>query len=371
MKILVTGGCGFIGSFLVDRLVNDGHDVVVLDNLEKQVHPNGKPQYINDAANYIFADILNNDVIKNIMDSVEVVFHMASAVGVSQSLYEIEKYVKTNSLGTAKLLNFLANEEHNVKKIIVSSSMTLYGEGSYECPNCGLFYPKLRDDDQMKRKEWEIRCPKCGRISKPLPTKEDKPLNPASVYAITKRDQEELTMTIGKTYGIPTVALRYFNVYGPRQSLNNPYTGVTAIFSARLKEGKSPLIFEDGRQTRDFISVHDVIESNIMVMKNSNANYNSFNVGSGKPITILEVAKSIANLLDVKVEPKVLDEFRSRDVRHCFADISKIKKTIGFEPKISFEEGLKELVEWGKEETVNVNTDKAFEELKNKGISKI
>ena len=228
-------------------------------------------------------------------------------------------------------------------------------------------YPKLRGEEQLKRREWELRCPYCGEIVKPIPTSEEKPLHPTSIYAITKRDQEEMCLTVGRAYGIPTVALRYFNVYGPRQSLNNPYTGVCAIFSARIKNGKPPLIFEDGLQTRDFVSVHDVVRANILAMESSNANYEAFNVGTGKAISILKVAKTLIELYGSRIKPEITNKYRAGDIRHCFADISKIKK-LGYEPKVSFEEGMKELVEWASKIEARDRFEKAYKELEEKRL---
>jgi len=368
MRILVTGGAGFIGSHLVDKLIEMNYDVTVLDNLESQVHKE-TPNYLNSKAKYVFEDIRNKNILEKILKETEIIFHLASAVGVGQSMYEIEKYVEVNTMATSKLLDILVNKENNVKKLIVASSMSIYGEGSYKCETCGEVYPKLREENQLKNREWELKCPCCGKIVRPLPTNEDKPLHPTSIYAITKRDQEEMCLIVGKTYGIPTVALRYFNVYGPRQSLNNPYTGVCAIFSSRIKNNENPVIFEDGFQSRDFISVHDIVAANILAMKSSNANYKVFNVGTGKATTIKEIAELLIKLYNSNVKPEITDKYRAGDIRHCFADISRIKN-IGFEPKISLEEGMKELVEWSKKIKAENKFDKAYEELDKKKLIK-
>lgn len=366
MKVLVTGGMGFIGSHLVDALVKE-HEVVVLDNLEPQVHSK-EPEYLNNRSKYIFGDVRNKETLRNSIEGVEVIFQDAAAVGIGQSMYQVEKYVAVNTMATAKLLNILVNEEHEVKKLIVASSMSIYGEGAYECDDCGIVYPSLRSEEHLKRKEWEMRCPECGKIVKPISTSEEKPLHPTSIYAITKRDQEEMCLTIGRAYGIPTVALRYFNVYGPRQSLNNPYTGVCAIFSSRIKNNNSPLIFEDGLQSRDFVSVHDIVEANILAMNSSNANYEVFNVGAGKATNILETAQTLIKLYDKKLEPEITNKYRAGDIRHCFADISKIKNKLEYKPEVDLEKGMKYLVVWGeKEEAVN-KFEKAHEELLRRGL---
>ena len=368
MKILVTGGAGFIGSHLVDALAEE-HEVVVLDNLEPQVH-RGKPKYLNEKASYIFGDIRDREVLRKALEGVEVIFHEAATVGVGQSMYEIEKYVEVNTMATARMLDILVNEENEVKKLIVASSMSIYGEGAYECDNCGEVYPKLREEEQLNRREWELRCPYCGEFVKPIPTSEEKPLHPTSIYAITKRDQEEMCLTVGRAYGIPTVALRYFNVYGPRQSLNNPYTGVCAIFSARIKNGKPPLIFEDGMQSRDFISVHDIVQANILAMKRNSGDYEAFNVGTGKAMNIISVAETLINLYGANLEPKITNKYRAGDIRHCFADISKIRKRLGFEPKISFEEGMKELVKWAERMEAEDRFEIAKRELEERRLVK-
>lgn len=368
-KILVTGGAGFIGSHLVDKLVEVGHDVVVLDNLEPQVHSK-KPDYLNPKAEYIFEDVRNEELLRNLLSDVEIIFHQAAAVGVGQSMYEIKKYVDANTYATAKLLDILVNKENSVKKLIVASSMSIYGEGAYECEDCGIVHPKLRSEEQLKKKIWEVKCPNCGKEARPIHTPEDKPLHPESIYAITKRDQEEMCLVVGRAYGIPTVALRYFNVYGPRQSLNNPYTGVCAIFSTRIKNNNPPLIFEDGMQTRDFVSVHDIVQANILAMEKNSANYEALNVGTEKPISILKVAEVLIKLYGKDLKPEVTNKYRVGDIRHCFADISKMKSKLGYEPKISFEDGMKELVAWGEKVEAEDKFESAYEELRAKGLAK-
>lgn len=369
MKILVTGGAGFIGSFLVDKLVEKRHDVRIFDNLEQQVHQGKIPLYLNKKAEFIKGDVLDYEVLKEAIQDVEIIFHQAAMVGVGQSQYQVKRYTDANIRGTANLLDILVNEEqHDVKKLLIASSMSIYGEGSYECENCGLINPELRTEEQMKKKDWEILCPKCKKILKPIPTKEEKILQSNSIYAITKKVQEEMCLNIGKTYGIPTVALRYFNVFGPRQSLSNPYTGVAAIFLSRIKNSKAPIIFEDGKQSRDFISVHDIVDANLIAMEKNSANYESFNVGVGRQITILEIAEILKKLYNSNVQPKIVGKFRKGDVRHCFADISKIKKKLGFEPKIPFMEGMKELMLWSEGIKAEDKVEKATQELEEKGL---
>lgn len=368
MKILVTGGAGFIGSHLVDALVEGGHDVVIYDTLEQQVHQKKKiPDYLNKRAEFVKSDVRDKSKLKEVVMDVDIVFHQAAMVGVGQSMYQIEKYVDVNTCGTAKLLDILVNEEHSVKKLVVASSMSVYGEGKYICEECGVVYPKLRPKEQLKAREWEMKCPKCGKEVKTVPTDEAKPLHPTSIYAISKRDQEEMSLVAGRAYGIPTVALRYFNVYGPRQSLSNPYTGVCAIFSSRIKNNSNPIIFEDGWQSRDFISVYDIVQANILIMNKNSADYEVFNVGTGKPTSISEIAKVLIDLYGKNLNPEIVNKYRSGDIRHCYADVSKISK-IGFKPKIELAQGMKELVKWSEKVEAKDKFEQAQEELKRKGL---
>ena len=368
MKILVTGGAGFIGSFLVDKLVELGHGVTIFDNFEEQVHQGKEPDYLNKEAKLIRGDITNYEEIKKAIEDVEIIFHQAAMVGVGQSMYQISKYTKTNILGTANILDILADSKHNVKKLIVAASMSSYGEGSYKCEECGVVTPKLRPEEQLKNKGWEPKCPTCGKTLKPIPTPETKYQDCNSIYAQNKKDQEEMCHIIGRAYGIPTVALRYFNVYGPRQSLSNPYTGVAAIFMSRIKNNNQPITYEDGLQKRDFISIHDIVKANILAMEKSSANYESFNVGTGSPKTIKSIAETLAKLYGKDIKPKITNEFRKGDVRHCFPNITKIKSKLGFEPKVSFEEGMKELIEWARGAESVDKFEEASQELKNKGL---
>jgi dTDP-L-rhamnose 4-epimerase len=367
--ILVTGGAGFIGSFIVDELVRQGHDVRIMDWIDPQVHGKKLPDYLNRQAEFMRGDVRRPDDLWKALQDIDVVFHEAAAVGVGQSMYQISHYMNVNVMGTANLLNLLVDKEHSVKKLMVAGSMSSYGEGSYKCPKCGIVYPELRTEAQMATGQWELFCPKCGKVAKPVPTSESKSLDSTSIYAISKKVQEEMVHSIGKAYGIKTVALRYFNVYGPRQSLSNPYTGVAAIFMSRLKNGNPPIINEDGLQTRDFISVHDIARANLMAMNSSSADYESFNVGSCNPITIKYLAEYLAKLYGVNIKPEIVRKYRKGDVRHCFADISKIKSKLGFIPKIKFEEGMRELVEWSRKIEAVDRYEQAHKELREKGLA--
>ncbi len=366
-KVLVTGGAGFIGSFIVDELITRKHKVTILDNLDPQVHNGVVPAYLNKQAKFVKGDILDRKLLSSLVADSDVIFHEAAAVGVGQSMYQIEHYMDVNSQGTALLLDVLVNQKNSVKKLVVAASMSSYGEGLYECKKCGLIKPTLRLEEQMKEGRWELVCRKCGQEMKPIPTTEETIMDPNSIYALSKKNQEDMALMIGRTYGIPTVALRYFNVYGPRQSLSNPYTGVAAIFMSRLKNNNKPVIYEDGMQTRDFVSVHDIVQANMLAMESEAANYNVFNVGTGIPRTIKSIAEDLSRLLGKKISPDITNKYRKGDVRYCYSDISKIKK-LGFKPKTSFEDGLKELIVWSSDIKADDKFEQAATELKNKGL---
>jgi dTDP-L-rhamnose 4-epimerase len=354
-SVLVTGGAGFIGSHLVDGLIEEGYQVRVFDSLDTQVHGTRQevPEYVNTEAELVVGDVRDRAALAKALDGIDIVFHCAAAVGVGQSMYEIRRYTEANTLGGANLLDILANEEHGVERLIVASSMSIYGEGKYECDDCGVAYPQLRSEEQLRERRWEACCPDCGKEMRPLPTDESKPLYPSSIYAVTKRDHEEMFLCFGRAYRIPTVALRFFNVYGTRQALSNPYTGVAAIFSARILNGQPPVIYEDGLQSRDFIHVRDVVQANLLAMEREEANYEVFNVGTGRPLTVLEIAQVlIDSLADGQMEPEIAGRYRRGDIRHCFADIGKIERRLGFTPQVSFEDGISDLVSWVKKQRV-------------------
>jgi len=271
-------------------------------------------------------------------------------------------------LATATLLDVLVNERIELARLVVASSMSIYGEGRYRCARCGPVSPSVRPDAQLARHDWEMRCPACGGASSPQPTDEEKPLIPTSVYAVSKRDQEELCLTVGRSYRIPTAALRYFNVYGPRQALSNPYTGACAIFSARIKNRRPPILFEDGLQTRDFIEVRDITQANLLAMAHPGAVDGAFNVGTGRPTTILDVARTLARLYGVDVEPEVVQRYRAGDIRHCVADVSKLR-ALGFAPSVSLEDGLRELVAWGRTVEAEDRVEAAAGELETRGLT--
>ena len=371
--ILVTGGAGFVGSHLVDALIERGYRVRVFDSLRSEVHGDEphRPDYLNPAAEFIEGDLLDLAALRQALTGVDAIFHQAAAVGVGQSMYQIRQYVEMNSLGTANLLQILVDERHHlrVSKLIVASSMSIYGEGAYQCDEHGVVYPQLRSAEQLARREWDMCCPRCGQPTEPLPTNEDKPLFPTSIYAITKRDHEEMCLSIGRAYKIPTVALRYFNIYGPRQAVSNPYTGVAAIFSARLLNGRRPLVYEDGHQSRDFIHVGDIVRANLLALESSAADYQVFNVGTGRPSTIREVATNLAEALGVELAPEILGRFREGDIRHCYADISRIRQVLGYKPKVEFAAGIRDLIDWLRTQTAVDRVEEAQGELARRGLT--
>lgn len=369
LKVLITGGAGFVGSHLADALVERGYNVFLFDNLDPQVHGKEQdvPKYLNSKATFIKGDMRNRTQLKKALDGVDAVFHHAAAVGVGQSMYQIRRYVDVNDLGTANLLDILANNKHSVRKLIVASSMSIYGEGAYECPDCGAVYPQLRSEEQLSLGDWEMACPVCRQEATPIATSEDKPLSPRSIYAITKKNQEDMCLMIGKVYNIPTVGLRYFNIYGPRQSLSNPYTGVCAIFSSRTKNSQPLLVYEDGLQTRDFVHVKDVVRATLLALDKSEADHQVFNVGTGRAVSILEIANTLVDLYKSNVKPQIVNKFRVGDIRHCYADISKIQ-SLGFKPRIALEEGMKDLVEWGMQAEAEDKAELAQTELSERGL---
>lgn len=369
-KILVTGGAGFIGSHIVDLLIQKGYKVRILDNLDPQVHPGRKkPPWLNPKAEFIKGNVTRRSDLIKALRGVDAVFHEAAKVGVGQSMYEIASYTNTNDFGTALLLDLIVNKYRNkIKKMLIASSMSTYGEGKYKCPTHGEIRPPLREDKQMKKGDWELHCPKCDKYLKPVPTDEKTKQICNSIYAVNKRNQEEMFLSIGRAYKIPTVALRYFNVYGPRQSLSNPYTGVAAIFMSRVKNENPPIIYEDGLQTRDFVSVYDIAQANLAVLENSKADWKVFNVGTGRAQTIKGIAETIAKLLGNDIQPEIQNKFRAGDIRHCVADIKRIKKTLGWKPRVIFKEGLKELIEYSRQTKARDLFEKANKEFKKRRL---
>ncbi|MBI5395340.1 MAG: GDP-mannose 4,6-dehydratase [Verrucomicrobia bacterium] len=368
-KILVTGGAGFIGSFIVDALVERGHDVTVFDSFEPQVHGRKRPDYLNKAARYIKGDVCDVPAFKKVALRAEVIFHEAAMVGVGQSQYQIRRYTDVNVLGTANLLDLLANNKHRCEKLVVAASMSSYCEGLYQCAEHGAVRPPLRGEADVAGGRWELNCPHCGKQTAAIPTAETAEQICNSIYAQNKKDQEDMVMIFGRAYGLPVVALRYFNVYGPRQSLSNPYTGVCAIFMSRIKNGNRPVVYEDGGQTRDFVSVHDIVQANLLAMGKDSANGQVFNVGTGKQLAVSEVARALARLYGVNIEPEITSKFRKGDVRHCYPDIGKARKLLGYEPRVSFDAGMRELIEWSRKAEAKDKFEQAARELKKRGLA--
>jgi dTDP-L-rhamnose 4-epimerase len=372
MKVLVTGGAGFIGSHIVDALLARGHQVRVFDNLDPQVHANTdqEPAYLDPSAEFVRGDVRDSAAVDKALDGMDVVYHEAAAVGVGQSMYDIKRYMDINTIGTSVLLEAMVARRAQFKKLIVASSMSIYGEGRYKTAQGEKIAPKLRPNAQFAAGKWELFDPETGQELIPLPTDEEKNLQPASPYATGKRDQEELCLAIGRAYGIPTVALRYFNVYGQRQSLNNPYTGIAAIFTSRLLNNNAPMIFEDGLQSRDFTHVSDIVQANMLALERDSMNYDYFNVGTGRRLSVLDIANALIKSLNKKLEPKIVPKYREGDIRHCYADIKKIHTLGGYTPKVQFEQGIAELVEWCRTQDAEDKVLQATQELVEKGLTK-
>ncbi|HEX8359122.1 MAG TPA: NAD-dependent epimerase/dehydratase family protein [Longimicrobium sp.] len=348
---LVTGGAGFVGSHLVDALLARGHRVRILDNLDPQVHgpEQRRPAWVPDDAEFRLGDMRDADAVRSALEGVEVVYHLAAAVGVGQSMYQIADYTATNTLGTAHLLQSLVDERGTVERLVVASSMSIYGEGRYRRPDGSDGQSPIRTVERLRAQQWDPQDAD-GTPLVPIATDEGKPLDPTSIYALTKADQERMVLQIGAAYNIPSVALRFFNIYGPRQALSNPYTGVAAIFSARLLNGEPPMIFEDGEQRRDFVSVHDIVQALLLAAEEEAAVGKAFNVGSGRAVSVREVAQTLAEVMGVEVEPQLTGKYRVGDIRNCYADISLAREVLGYEPRVTFEAGMEELVEWLREQ---------------------
>lgn len=368
-KVLVTGGAGFIGSHVVELLLAEGNSVRVYDSLVEQVHGDNGPVYVPTDAEFIKGDVRDRSGLARALVGVDRVVHLAAEVGVGQSMYEISRYVDSNTGGTGVLLDILANDHTDVSRIVVASSMSIYGEGAYLCAEHGIVAPRLRSEDQLKNRQWEPLCPQCHLALSPVPTMEEKALLPTSVYAISKMDQELLCLSVGAAYGIGVVALRYFNAYGPRQALSNPYTGVAAIFSGRLLNGRAPLAFEDGQQLRDFVHVRDVARATVAALSSDDAVGEAINVGVGNPLTIIEVAQILAQELNLDIEPEISGKFRAGDIRHCWADPSKAEALLSFKAEMSLSDGIAELVEWVSAQQAPDNVDEAYTELGKRGLS--
>lgn len=368
-RILITGGAGFVGSHLADELLEHGYTVRALDCLLPQVHGEAgqRPAYLCDDIELIDGDIRDPHAVSRALAGVDAVFHLAATVGVGQSMYQIEHYTSVNGIGTAVLLEALLKQP--VERLVVASSMSIYGEGLYRTRSGELVEGRERSLDQLKRRDWEVHGAD-GEPLLPVPTPETKFPALPSVYAIGKYDQERMCLTVGRAYGIDAVGLRFFNVYGTRQALSNPYTGVLAIFASRFLNGQRPLINEDGLQRRDFVSVHDVAEACRLALEVPGASDRVFNVGSGANFTVLEIAAQLARTLNCEeLEPELTGRFRVGDIRNCFADISLAREILGFKPRITLEQGLRDFAGWLAGQTAEDNVEKAARELTARGLT--
>jgi dTDP-L-rhamnose 4-epimerase len=368
-RVLITGGAGFIGSHLVDELLAHDYEVRVLDSLIPQVHgpERKKPEYLDARAEFLQGDVREAKAVRRALEHVDAVVHLAAAVGVGQSMYQIREYTEVNNVGTAVLLEEL--QRARVRKLVVASSMSIYGEGRYQDASGEPFDDAERTLEELKAQQWEPRGSGGGELT-PIPTPEDKTPRLSSVYALSKYDQERLCLMVGRAYGIPTVALRFFNTYGSRQALSNPYTGVLAIFASRLLNGNSPLVFEDGNQRRDFVSVSDVARACRLALESDAAQYRALNIASGRSASIAEVARRLAEILGkTSLAPEITRQYRVGDIRNCFADISLAREVLGYTPRVELEQGLFRLGHWLRAEKAVDRSEAARRELEIRGLT--
>jgi dTDP-L-rhamnose 4-epimerase len=374
-NILITGGAGFIGSNLTRKLVSKGYNVTILDNLSKQIH--GKNQAselyksIKDISTFILGDVCNKSDWNKALQGQDAVIHLAAETGTGQSMHEITRYNNVNILGTSHLLNILANESHSIKKMLIASSRAIYGEGKYACTTHGDVFPTQRKELDMDIGEFNLKCDICNSELNLVATDENSKIQPSSIYGINKQQQEQMIMLMGASLGIPSVAFRYQNVYGPGQSLSNPYTGILSIFSTRILNGNNLDIYEDGLESRDFVYIDDVVDATILGIEKQEANGEVFNVGSGIAITVKEVADSLKKLYNSDINISITNKYRMGDIRHNYADLTKVKNLLGFSPKYDFQKGIFEFVKWVRTQEVKEDKyDKSITELKSKGLMK-
>lgn len=377
MKVLITGGAGFIGSNIALKLVRQGYQVIVLDSLSEQIHGSNpdvtSPLYqsIKGKVNFIKGDVKSREDWLKALEGIDGVIHLAAETGTGQSMYEIEKYVDTNIVGTALLLDILTNTKHSIKRVIVAESRAIYGEGKYYCNKCGDVYPDERKDEDMAKGEFECKCPKCGGALNLVATTEDSAIHPSSIYGIAKQVQGQLVHMVCKSIGIESVSFRYQNVYGPGQSLSNPYTGILSIFSTRIKNGNGLNIFEDGKETRDFVYIDDVVDATILGLEVPGISGKVFNIGTGVATDVLTVANTLIKHYGIDVPITVSGNYRLGDIRHNFADISRARKLLGFEPKWTFDVGIAKFVEWvNKQKVQKDDYEASIAEMEAKGLYK-
>lgn len=376
-KILITGGAGFIGSNLSLACLKKGYAVTVLDNLSPQIHgekpETESPLYlsIKDKVNFINGSVTNKELFYDILKEQDVVVHFAAETGTGQSMYQIEKYCDVNIGGTAILLDLLTNRTHSIKKIVVASSRSIYGEGKYKCAEHGIVYPTARKEADMLSGKFECTCPICDKEVEILKTTEDSKIHPSSLYGITKQQQEQMVMVIGKALGIDTLAFRYQNVYGPGQSLSNPYTGILSIFSTIIKNGNDINIFEDGKESRDFVYIDDVVDATLKGIEYDEPINEIFNVGSGVATDVDTIASTLLKNYKANVDVKTSGNFRLGDIRHNIASLEKINKILKFSPSVSFNQGINNFCQWvNQQELKEDNYEKSILELKAKGLMK-
>lgn len=375
-NVLITGGAGFIGSNLAIKLINKGYNVRVLDNLNPQIHgdnPNNSYTYslIKNKVDFIKGTVESKDDWKRAIKGIDVIVHLAAETGTGQSMYDIDHYVSVNIGGTAKMWDILTNEPNQVKKVVVAASRAVYGEGKFECEDHGVVYPISRTDEDMSKGDFEVKCPICGKNVKMLPTDEESELHPTSVYGFSKEAQEMLSMLVGKSINIPVVAFRFQNVYGPGQSLKNPYTGILSIFSTRIKNNNDINIFEDGKETRDFVYIDDITDAVSLGIEKESANYQIFNVGSGEKIDVLTVANTLKSKYNSNVNINVSGNYRVGDIKDNIADLTKIHNLLGYEPKINFIQGISNFVDWVEKQKIEKdNYEMSIAEMKRKGLYK-
>jgi dTDP-L-rhamnose 4-epimerase len=364
-RALVTGGAGLIGSHVSDLLVREGWKVRVLDNLEPNTHRRGKPAWINPAAEFMQGDMRDRQTIADALDKIDIVFHQAAYGGY---MPEIAKYVHVNSFGTAQMLEVIREKNLPVQKIVVASSQAVYSEGAGECPRHGLVFPNVRPVEQLRHADWQVHCPICGAITKSVPTPENAPVGGETVYGLTKVDQEKLVQLFGRQIGIPTVALRYSCTYGPRQSIFNPYTGVIAIFCTRLLNNLPPVLYEDGEQTRDFSFVEDIARANLLAAETDKVDGEAVNVGSGRGVSIREIARTISEALKIDISAEVNGEFRPGEMRHLTSDTAKIRAA-GYQPDVDLASGIGRYLDWIRAQSdVRDYFSEAANILRDKGI---
>ena len=364
-RALVTGGAGLIGSHVADLLVREGWRVRILDNLEPNTHRRGKPAWINRDAEFVHGDLRDLATIENALSDIDIVFHQAAYGGY---MPEMAKYVQVNSFGTAQMLEIIREKNFPIKKVIVASSQAVYSEGAGECSKHGLVFPKVRPVEQLQRGDWSVRCPICHQPTTSVPTPEEAPVGGETVYALTKVDQEKLVLLWGKQVGIPAVALRYSCTYGPRQSIFNPYTGVIAIFCTRLLNNLSPVLYEDGEQTRDFSFVEDIARANLLAATTDALDGRPVNVGSEKGVTVREIAQRISDALGIRIAPEINGEFRPGEMRHLTSGTDTIRAA-GYAPQVDLAEGIDRYLDWIRSQSdVRDYFSEASETLRNKGI---